>query len=277
MEKTILVTNDDGINAGGIRALVEAVKDLGRVVVVAPAQPQSAKGWGITITEPLYMRKVNTFGDDIEAYEGTGTPADCVKLAKAILFKGEKPDICVSGINHGSNAAINIVYSGTVSGAKEASLEGIQSIAFSLLDWSEDANFEPCKPFVKSITSSVLAKNLPSNSLINVNVPLLKSEDIKGIKVCRQAHSKWVEEFEVRKDHHGNECYWLHGEFINQDEGKDTDIQYLEEGYITVVPVHVDHTAHAIIDEIKTRFEDCLLYTSPSPRDRQKSRMPSSA
>ena len=256
MEKTILVTNDDGINAGGIRALVEAVKDLGRVVVVAPAQPQSAKGWGITITEPLYMRKVNTFGDDIEAYEGTGTPADCVKLAKAILFKGEKPDICVSGINHGSNAAINIVYSGTVSGAKEASLEGIQSIAFSLLDWSEDANFEPCKPFVKSITSSVLAKNLPSNSLINVNIPLLKPEDIKGIKVCRQAHSKWVEEFEIRKDHHGNECYWLHGEFVNQDEGKDTDIQYLEEGYITIVPVHVDHTAHAIIDEIKTRFED---------------------
>lgn len=175
---------------------------------------------------------------------------------KQFFLKVKKPDICVSGINHGSNAAINIVYSGTVSGAKEASLEGIQSIAFSLLDWSEDANFEPCKPFVKSITSSVLAKNLPSNSLINVNIPLLKPEDIKGIKVCRQAHSKWVEEFEIRKDHHGNECYWLHGEFVNQDEGKDTDIQYLEEGYITVVPVHVDHTAHAIIDEIKTRFED---------------------
>jgi 5'-nucleotidase len=256
MEKVILVTNDDGINAGGIKALVEAVKDLGRVVVVAPAHPQSAKGWGITITEPLYMRKVNTFGEDIEAYEATGTPADCVKLAKAILFKGENPAICVSGINHGSNAAINIVYSGTVSGAKEASLEDINAIAFSLLDWSEDANFEPCKPFVQSITKDVLENGLPERTLLNVNVPLLPVEEIKGFKVCRQAHSKWIEEFEIRKDHHGNECYWLHGEFVNQDAGKDTDIHYLEEGYVSVVPVHVDHTAHNQLESMKNRFEN---------------------
>lgn len=256
MEKLILVTNDDSINAPGIGILVDAVKDLGRVVVVAPATPQSAKGWGITITEPLYVQKVSIFGESIEAYEVTGTPADCVKWAKAVLFKNHKPDVCVSGINHGSNAAINIVYSGTVSAAKEASLEAIDAVAFSLLDWSQEANFEPCIPFIQNITKKVLNDGLPNNTLLNVNIPKLSLSQIKGQKIARQAHSKWVEEFQKSKDENGEDCYWLRGTFINQDPGKDTDIYFLEQGYVSIVPVHVDHTSHNHILNLKGRFED---------------------
>lgn len=254
--KKILISNDDGITAGGIRQLVEIAKNYGDVYVVAPQLPQSAKGHGITISEPLKMRKMDIFGDDVEAYECTGTPADCVKMAKSILFKDGNPDLCLSGINHGSNAAINIVYSGTVSGALEGALEGIHSVAFSLLNWSLDADFSMCVEPISQIIEDVLENGLPDKVMLNVNIPDVPANEIQGMRVCRQSESKWVEEFECRKDPHGNEYYWLTGEFVNQDDGEDTDIHFLKGNYVTIVPVHSDMTAHQHVNKIKGRFQN---------------------
>jgi len=230
---TILVTNDDGITAPGIRALVDAVKDFGKVVVVAPDKPQSGQGHALTLTEPLRLRKVDIFGD-IEAYECSGTPVDCVKLAKDVVLENRAADICVSGINHGSNASINIIYSGTVSAAMEASLEGI-----------------PSKKYIRQLVRYVLDNGLHNTKLLNVNIPDLPEGEIKGIKICRQANGKWVEEFARSKDPHGRMYYWLTGKFINPDTGTDTDIWALENGYISVVPSQHDLTAYEAIDELK--------------------------
>lgn len=254
-EKTILVTNDDGITSKGIACLVAVMKHFGRVVVVAPSSPQSAKGHGISINDPLRMKKVSVFGSDVEAYESSGTPADCIKMAKAILFKDKEPDLVVSGVNHGSNAAVNIVYSGTVSGAMEAGLEGIPAVAFSLLNWSHDADFSMCEPFINQIVQEAMSGGIPKYSIWNVNIPNLPAEQIKGIEVCRQAHSKWVEKFDQREDPYGQSYYWLTGKFVNLDDGQDTDEYYLGQGYVTIVPVHSDHTAYEHIDKLKSRWK----------------------
>lgn len=248
---TILVTNDDGITAPGIRALVEAVKDFGKVVVVAPDKPQSGQGHALTINDPLRLRKVDVF-DDIEAYECSGTPVDCVKLAKDVILENRVADICVSGINHGSNASINIIYSGTVSAAMEASLEGINSIGFSLLDYADDADFEPAKKYVRHLVRYVLDKGLQQTKLLNVNIPKLPANEIKGVKICRQANGKWVEEFARATDPHGRPYYWLTGKFINPDTGTDTDIWALENGYVSVVPSQHDLTAHKAIEGLRS-------------------------
>lgn len=240
----ILVTNDDGMFAPGIKALVAVASEIGEVVVVAPNSPQSAKGHAITIADPLRMNKVSVFGD-IEAYECSGTPVDCVKLAKSVILKDRKIDICVSGINHGSNAAINILYSGTMSAAMEAALEGVDSIGFSLLDFSFNANFEYCKPFAKQLIEYTLKNGLGKASLLNVNFP--KIENIKGIKVCRQAQARWIEEFQEAEDPRGEKYYWMTGKFVNDDKGTDTDIWALENGYISVVPAIHDLTDYKAI------------------------------
>jgi len=180
----ILVTNDDGITAKGIATLVDIVRPLGEVVVVAPDSPQSGQGHAITIKDPLRLKPSKQFGD-IVAYECSGTPVDCVKLANNVALKGRKVDLCVSGINHGSNAAINILYSGTMSAAMEASLEGINSIGFSLLDFSHNADFEQGRKFVTKIIKDVLEKGMSDCNLLNVNIPNLPEADIKGIKVRR--------------------------------------------------------------------------------------------
>jgi 5'-nucleotidase len=237
----ILVTNDDGLFAPGIRALVEVASTLGDVVVVAPDSPQSGMGHAITIHNPLRLNRVDSFGD-IEAYECNGTPVDCVKLAKHVILKGREVDLCVSGINHGSNASINIIYSGTLSAAMEASLEGINSIGFSLLDYSFNANFEPAKPFVHQIMKRVLLKGLYDTRLLNVNIPALPDGQIKGMRVCRQANARWVEEFMMAKDPRDQPYYWLTGKFVNEDSGEDTDVWALENGYISIVPSHHDLT-----------------------------------
>ncbi|HMQ45825.1 MAG TPA: 5'/3'-nucleotidase SurE [Saprospiraceae bacterium] len=237
----ILVANDDGITASGIRALVEVAKTLGEVIVVAPDSPQSGMGHAITISSPIRLHPNDVFGD-IEAYECSGTPVDCVKLAKHVVLKGRSPDLCVSGINHGSNASINIIYSGTLSAAMEASLEGIPSIGFSLLDYRHDANFEHSKPFVRKIMEHVLEHGMEKGSLLNVNLPKLQEKEIKGIKICRQADARWVEEFTEATDPRGQKYYWLTGRFENLDQGEDTDIWALENGYISVVPSMHDLT-----------------------------------
>ena len=252
---TILITNDDGIFAPGLKALVEAVKAFGTPIVVAPDSPQSGKGHAITLNDPLRVNKVDVF-EGIEAYETSGTPVDCVKLATHMILKDKKIDLCVSGINHGSNAAINIIYSGTMSAAMEASLEGINSIGFSLLDYSFDADFSGAQATVKTIVEKVLKNGLGKTKLLNVNIPKLPASEIKGIKVCRQANAQWEETFMEGKDPRGQKYYWLEGKFVNYDNGSDTDIWALEHGYVSVVPSQYDLTDYPALDTIIELFND---------------------
>jgi 5'-nucleotidase len=247
----ILVTNDDGVSAPGIRALINVMATIGEVIVVAPDKPQSAMGHAITINSTLYLDKISKENDVITEYSCSGTPVDCVKLAVNEILK-RKPDLCVSGVNHGSNSSINVIYSGTMSAAVEAGIEGIPAIGFSLLDYNWNADFEPIKSFIKQIALETLEKKLPEGVILNVNFPKLKEKEIKGIKICRQAKALWVEKFDKRKTPFGKDYYWLSGEFVNQDKGNDTDEWALENGYISVVPVQFDLTAHHAIQQLNS-------------------------
>ncbi len=190
----ILVTNDDGITAPGLRALISYMKKIGDVVVVAPDSPQSGMGHAITLDSTLYSKKMKIDLDEagIEEYSCSGTPADCVKLALQELLK-RKPDICVSGINHGSNSSINVIYSGTMSAAIEAGIEGVPAIGFSLCDYSWNADFSQAGNFIQQIVSEALANKMPKGVVLNVNIPKLTEKYIKGIKICRQAKANWKE------------------------------------------------------------------------------------
>jgi 5'-nucleotidase len=241
----ILVVNDDGVSAPGIMALVNSVKHLGEVVVVAPDSPQSGMGHAITVNKPLRLEQVHNFGD-IKGYQCSGTPVDCVKLSvDKVLHR--QPDLCVSGINHGSNSSINIIYSGTMSAAVEASLEGVPSIGFSLCDYHHEADFSASMHYATIIAEQVLAHGMPKHTLLNVNIPKLTLKEIKGIKICRQAQAKWDEEYIKRQDPMGRSYYWLTGKFINHDKGEDTDEWALANGYVSIVPVQYDLTAHHAI------------------------------
>jgi 5'-nucleotidase len=254
-EFTILVTNDDGINAPGIRYLIEAVKDLGRVVVVAPDKPQSGMGHAITIGFPLRMSPVKLI-DGVEAWSCSGTPVDCVKLAvDKVLHR--KPDLCLSGINHGANHSINVIYSGTMSAAIEASIESIPSVGFSLLDYSVEADFTGAKKYARLIVESLMKqKKLDKHLCLNVNFPAIPESLINGVKICRQAYAKYEEDFHERKDPHGKKYYWLTGAFVNFDEGKDTDVWALENNFVSVVPVQFDLTKHTL----KSKLEKSLTW-----------------
>ncbi|NOT38324.1 MAG: 5'/3'-nucleotidase SurE [Saprospiraceae bacterium] len=248
--KLILVTNDDGIFAPGLKALVNIAKKYGEVVVVAPNSPQSGMGHAITINQPLRIHKVQVF-EGVESYECSGTPVDCVKLAKNVLLKERTIDLCVSGINHGSNASINIIYSGTMSAAMEASLEGIPSIGFSLLDYSFDADFDAASGHIGGLIENVLNKGLKECKLLNVNIPKLKKQEIKGVKVCCQSEGNWIEEFKEGKDPRNEIYYWLTGQFVCTDEREDTDFWALSHGYISVVPSGHDLTVYKAISQNK--------------------------
>ena len=242
----ILVTNDDGINAPGIRTLISVVKDIGDVIVVAPDSPQSGMGHAITINSTLHSSRITPKNSEIIEYSCSGTPAGCVKLAINELMP-RKPDLCVSGINHGSNSSINVIYSGTMSAAIEAGIEGVPAIGFSLLDYSWNADFSHSKDFIRKITLNALNNGIPKGVVLNVNIPAVKKSDIKGVKICRQAKAYWVEEFDKRKNPLGQEYYWLTGKFVNKDQGEDTDEWALKNNYISIVPVEFDLTAHHAI------------------------------
>ena len=247
----ILVTNDDGISAPGIRALIQVMEEIGNVVVVAPDSPQSAMGHAITINNTIHLNKISAENATTTEYSCSGTPVDCVKLAVNEILK-QKPQLCVSGVNHGSNSSINVIYSGTMSAAVEAGIEGIPAIGFSLLDDNWNADFDTIKPFIKKIALEVLTNKLPEGVILNVNFPKLKSKDIKGIKVCRQAKAIWMEKFDKRQTPQGKDYYWLTGEFVNLDKGEDTDEWALANGYISIVPVQYDLTAHHAISQLNT-------------------------
>ncbi|MGB4968356.1 MAG: 5'/3'-nucleotidase SurE [Saprospiraceae bacterium] len=249
-KKLILVTNDDGIFAPGLIALVNIAKQFGEVIVVAPNSPQSGMGHAITINQPIRLHKIHTL-EGIEAYECSGTPVDCVKLAKNVILKNRTIDICLSGINHGSNASINIIYSGTMSAAMEASLENIPSIGFSLLDYSFEADFTAAEGFIQEIIEKALVNGINNCNLLSVNIPKLKKEELKGIKVCKQAEGRWEEEFMEAKDPRNEPYYWLTGKFVSTDPSEETDIWALENGYISVVPSGHDLTVYKAIESNK--------------------------
>jgi len=252
----ILVTNDDGITAPGIRNLVEAVKPLGHVVVVAPDSPQSGMGHAITIGKPLRLHKVEAI-EGVECWQTSGTPVDCVKLARDKVLH-RKPDICVSGINHGANHSINIIYSGTMSAAMEAAIEGIPSVGFSLLDYNFDADFSVARKVAHAITKRMLEERMPEYTLFNVNIPKVTAQDFKGLKLCRQAHAKWEEEFDERIDPRGEEYYWMVGKFVNMDRGSDTDVAALKAGYASVVPIKFDFTDYALKQKLEAEWSSLM-------------------
>ena len=254
-QPVILITNDDGITAPGIKNLVEAVKGLGKVVVVAPDKPQSGMGHAITIGHPLRMHKADIF-EGVEAWQTSGTPVDCVKLAvDKVLHR--KPDICLSGINHGANHSINVIYSGTMSAALEASIESIPSIGFSLLDYSIEADFTGAQKYAGILVEHLLKKNYDKHLCLNVNIPAVDETLLKGLKVCHQAYAKYEEKFDERNDPHGKKYYWLTGDFVNYDKGKDTDVWALKNNYVSVVPVQFDLTHYklkAVLEKTLTKL-----------------------
>ncbi len=242
----ILVSNDDGITSNGIRTLVNIVKEIGEVVVVAPDSPQSGMGHAITVGNTLRLEETNIFGE-IKAYECSGTPADCVKIAKHFVLKERQPDLVVSGINHGSNTSISVLYSGTMSAAIEAAIDGMPAIGFSLSDYSWNADFSHTNEYVKSIVEQALNKGIPKGVALNVNFPPKRNENIKGIKVCRQARAKWEEQFDQRFDPNGRRYFWMAGNFVNFDKGEDNDEWAIANNYVSVVPCMFDLTAHQAI------------------------------
>ncbi len=252
LQSVILITNDDGIVAPGIRALVEVARKFDEVLVVAPDSPQSGQGHAITLNQPLKLRRVTLF-EGIEAYECSGTPVDCVKLAKNVICKGKTIDLCLSGINHGANSSVNILYSGTMSAAMEASIEHIPSIGFSLLDFSFDADFSAAQYWIEKLIRNVHQKPMPGCNLLNVNIPALPVEQIRGFRVCRQAEGTWVEEFQEGKDPRGEKYYWLTGKFVSHEPENSTgdDIAALHDGYISIVPSGHDLTVHEAIPHFK--------------------------
>lgn len=207
-------------------------------------------GHAITINSTLRIQKTAYHNAKLE-YSCSGTPVDCVKMAVNHILK-RRPDLILSGINHGSNSSINVIYSGTMSAAIEGALEGTASIGFSLCDYAMEADFTQSGPFVSKIIEHALSQRIPKGVCLNVNIPKLKTEDIRGIKVVRQARANWVERFEERKDPYGREYYWLSGEFVNfEPEAGDTDEWALKEGYISVVPTQADLTAHNNLNDLK--------------------------
>ncbi|MFN8289912.1 MAG: 5'/3'-nucleotidase SurE [Chitinophagaceae bacterium] len=249
----ILITNDDGVTAPGIMNLVEAVKDLGKIIVVAPDKPQSGMGHAITIGQPLRLHKIHTIGN-VDTWGCTGTPVDCVKLAvDKVLHR--KPDLCLSGINHGANHSINVIYSGTMSAAVEAAIESIPSAGFSLLDHRIDADFTGARKYVRVIVEKMLGSKLDKHTVLNVNIPAVVPELLKGYKICRQAYAKYEEDFIERNDPHGRQYYWLTGEFVNFDKGKDTDVWALANNYVSVVPVQFDLTNYVLKNQLEKSWK----------------------
>jgi 5'-nucleotidase len=245
----ILLTNDDGIDAPGLKSLVECMRAFGELTVIAPKHPMSGVGHAITMRQTIEVEKTTHFWD-IPSYSLNGTPADCVKYALAKHFD-QKPDLVVSGINHGSNASVNMIYSGTVAAAVEGAFYGIPSVAFSSLNYDEDADLSSSKQIVKEIIPLILSHSMPRFTLWNVNIPDVDAQKLKGFRFCRQSLAHWQEEFVEDTNENGKQSFWLTGTFVCDDKDESSDIWTLENGYASVVPVYLDLTHHHYLDELK--------------------------
>lgn len=254
-ERLIFVTNDDGYQAKGFAAAIEVAREFGRVVAVAPAEPQSGRSQAITMYDPLFLEQRRK-EEGVEVYSLTGTPVDCVKWAFDYLFEEGAVDLVISGINHGSNSAVNVLYSGTMGAAIEGSFYGCPSIGISVDDHSPDADFEGAMRYGEQIIRTILERNLPTPLCLNVNLPAIPADQLKGIRVCRQTAGYWRERFIRHEDPRGREYFWLTGEYVNSEpEAEDTDEWAMKQGYVAVVPVQVDMTDHRRLAELTEAFE----------------------
>lgn len=245
----ILVTNDDGISSKGIRSLVEVAEKLGEVVVIAPDSPQSGMGHAITINHPLRLESSDIF-HGVQAFDCTGTPVDCVKLGiYEVLHR--KPDLVLSGINHGANTSTNVLYSGTMSAAVEGAMEGIPSVGFSLCSFESDADFSIAQTVAERLLRKILTEGMPLNTCFNVNVPAVSAAEFQGIKFCSQAHAFWEDRFDKRLDQFGRPYYWLTGDFYDKDQREGTDLYWIERNYASVVPTQFDMTAYHTLIELQ--------------------------
>ncbi len=258
----IMVTNDDGVNAPGIRTLIKLMRKLGDVLVVAPDRPRSAQGHAITISSPLRVRKLAE-EDGYKEYGCNGTPVDCVKLGRQVVIR-RNPDLLVSGINHGSNASINVIYSGTMAAVFEAAIDEIPAIGFSISDYSHQGDNSHTEEYIDSIVRNVLEKGLPKGVCLNVNFPAKGTKKLRGIKVCRQSMGSWVEEFDERVDPRGRDYFWITGVFSNPDHIKGTDTWAIEHNYAAVVPMKFDFTDYEAMKVV----EDYAL--TPKQGDKKK-------
>lgn len=257
MKPLILITNDDGVDARGIRTLIDIARSFGDVVVMAPMHNASGTSLSFTGQRPL---RVNTVSVEpgCTIYACDGKPVDCVKIAQD-YFCPRPPKLMLSGINHGSNASINILYSGTMGAVLEASSSGMQAIGFSLLDHRPDADFTPAEPYIRGIIDEVLHNGLPEQVSLNVNIPVPDDGQIKGVRVCRQSKAFWADSYERRIDPNGRPYYWLTGRFECDDNGPETDQWALENGYVSVVPTTPDHTDFRMIEPMEKRME-CIHF-----------------
>jgi len=251
MRPLIFVTNDDGISSKGIKSLIDVAVEYGDVLVIAPDKPQSGMGHAITVNHPLRLDRSRLF-ENLEAYTCTGTPVDCVKLGIYEVMH-RKPDLILSGFNHGENTSTNVLYSGTMSAAVEGAMENIPSIGFSLNDFDAEADFSDGQEVARKLISDALTNGFPDHVCLNVNLPKKSENKLKGIKICRQAHAFWADRFDLRLDQFNKPYYWLTGEFTNNDRGEDTDLFALENGYASVVPTHFDMTAYNVLNHFKNR------------------------
>ena len=252
-DRLILITNDDGLYAAGLRTLIEVMEEFGKVVLVSTQESMSGMSMALTVKTPLRVKLLEET-DRRKVYTCNGTPTDSIKLAVNQLLE-RKPDWVVSGINHGSNASVSVLYSGTMAAAIEGCLYGIDSVGFSMSDFSRTADFSICRKFIRIVMLKLTEMTLPKGICLNVNIPSVPENEIKGIKICRQSKGNWKEEFEKRKDPMGRTYYWLTGLFQNQEpEASDTDEWALANNYVSIVPVSVDMTAHSYIDTLKERF-----------------------
>lgn len=245
----IMIANDDGYRAQGFYKLIKLMRNFGEVIAVSTEKPMSGQSHSITNHEPLRVYLADE-AEDYKLYVCTGRPVDCVKIAYRFT-DGRMPDLMVSGINHGSNASVNVIYSGTMGAAIEACMDGIPAIGFSLLDYSSKADFSHVDKYINVLTKKVLEKGLPEGVCLNVNIPKISEEPIKGIRLCRQAKGRWDQYFERRVDPFGRDYYWLTGEFIEEETAEDTDIYALKNNYVSVVPIMYDMSSYETIDTLK--------------------------
>ena len=250
MKPLILITNDDGFAAHGLRVLDEVAMEFGDVIVMAPERNASGQSHSITSSRPLRVRDIK-HDEGLDVYACDGTPVDCVKLAVE-HFCPRRPAVVLSGINHGSNSSINVLYSGTMGAVIEATALGIDAIGFSLLNHNPEADFTPSIPYVRHIIGRVLEHGLPADTSLNVNIPRLAADQIRGIRVCHEARAQWLDSFERRVDPQGRPYWWLTGKFVCDNPPEASDEWALANGYVSVVPIHPDFTHYEALDELKT-------------------------
>ena len=247
----ILITNDDGINSKGLRALINVALEFGDVTVVAPEQAMSGMSHSITMYNPLFIRKIK-IEDRVKVYACEGTPVDCVKVAIDALMTDEPPTLVLSGINHGANTNMSVIYSGTMGAAREGSTYNIPSIGLSHISHDTNKDLSVAMHYTREVIKAVISNDKPEYMCLNVNIPDLPMEQVKGVKFCRQAMGHWVEEFDKKSDPRGREYYWLVGSFINRElEATDTDEWAIANGYVSIVPILQDVTNYNTLKSIE--------------------------